>query len=129
MSSQVGSSAERRHQLDAIPPKSQLATQPPSTAFARLGRTMYRWRRWVILSARPEESANQLPAIERAIRPPSDLKMTLAGGPVFYADIVKLTSSDLRRAETVAFPIAADVLVLVFGSVIAAGVPLVVGGA
>src|SRR5712692_7472159 len=48
MSSQVGSSAERRHQLDAIPPKSQLATQPPSTAFARLGRTMYRWRWWVI---------------------------------------------------------------------------------
>jgi RND superfamily putative drug exporter len=83
----------------------------------------------VVLSYRPEEAPNQLPAIERAIHQPPDLTMTVAGGPVFYADIVKLTSSDLRRAETVAFPIAALVLILVFGSVIAAGVPLVVGGA
>ena len=83
----------------------------------------------IVLTALPEDSGNQLPAIERAISQPPDLKMIVAGGPVFYADIVKLTSSDLRRAETVAFPIAAAVLVLVFGSVVAAGVPLVIGGA
>ena len=83
----------------------------------------------IILTAAPEDSPNLLPAIERGIVQPPDLKMTFAGGPVFYADIVKLTSSDLRRAETVAFPIAAVVLVLVFGSVVAAGVPLVIGGA
>jgi len=83
----------------------------------------------IILDATPEDSPNALPAIEQAISQPPDLKMTLAGGPVFYADIVKLTSSDLRRAETVALPIAAGVLILVFGSVVAAGVPLVIGGA
>ncbi|MBV8086918.1 MAG: MMPL family transporter, partial [Chloroflexi bacterium] len=55
--------------------------------------------------------------------------VTVAGGPVFYSDIVRLTSTDLRRAETVALPIAAIVLVLVFGSAVAAGVPLVIGGA
>jgi RND superfamily putative drug exporter len=83
----------------------------------------------VILNAAEEDSPNRLPAIQRAITQPPDLKMILAGPPVFYADIVKLTSSDLRRAETVALPIAAAVLALVFGSVIAAGVPLVIGGA
>jgi putative drug exporter of the RND superfamily len=83
----------------------------------------------ILLHALPEDSPNLLPAIEAAIGQPPDLKMTVAGGPVFYADIVKLTSSDLRRAETVAFPIAAAVLILVFGSVVAAGVPLVIGGA
>ncbi|HLY65198.1 MAG TPA: MMPL family transporter, partial [Chloroflexota bacterium] len=83
----------------------------------------------VILSALPEDSPRLLPLLQSQIHQPPDLKMTIAGPPVFYADIVKLTSSDLRRAETVALPIAAVVLVLVFGSVVAAGVPLVIGGA
>jgi putative drug exporter of the RND superfamily len=83
----------------------------------------------VVLGVRAEDSPKELPAIEGAIVQPPDLKMVLAGGPVFYGDIVKLTSSDLRRAETVAFPIAGVVLALVFASVVAAGVPLVIGGA
>src|SRR5579862_9095020 len=83
----------------------------------------------VILTALPEDSPNLLPQLESHITQPPDLKMTVAGPPVFYADIVKLTSSDLRRAETVALPIAAGVLILVFGSAIAAAVPLIIGGA
>ncbi len=83
----------------------------------------------VILKAAPEQSPNLLPDLEQHLVQPPDLKMIVAGPPIFYADIVKLSASDLRRAETVAFPIAAAVLVLVFGSVVAAGVPLVIGGA
>ncbi|MBV9121120.1 MAG: MMPL family transporter [Chloroflexi bacterium] len=83
----------------------------------------------VVLSAAPEDSAGALPAVEERIRQPPGLSMVVSGAPVFYADIVQLTSSDLRRAETVAFPIAAAVLIIVFGSAIAAGVPLVIGGA
>ncbi|HEX6510877.1 MAG TPA: MMPL family transporter, partial [Chloroflexota bacterium] len=83
----------------------------------------------VVLNILAEDSPNQLPRIESGISQPPDLTMIVGGPPVFYADIVRLTSSDLRRAETVAFPIAAVVLVLVFGSVVAAGVPLAIGGA
>ncbi len=83
----------------------------------------------IVIAASPEESPALLPAIQRKLVQPADLRMIVAGEPVFYADIVKLSATDLRRAETVAFPIAAAVLVLVFGSVIAAGVPLVIGGA
>ena len=83
----------------------------------------------IVIAASPEESPSLLPAIQQKLVPPADLRMIVAGEPVFYADIVKLSATDLRRAETVAFPIAAAVLVLVFGSVIAAGVPLVIGGA
>jgi len=83
----------------------------------------------IILTALPEDSPNLLPALQSHISQPADLEMTIAGPPVFYADIVKLTSSDLRRAEMVALPIAAVVLILVFGSVIAALVPLAIGGA
>ncbi|MBV8085980.1 MAG: MMPL family transporter, partial [Chloroflexi bacterium] len=83
----------------------------------------------VLLNATPEDSPALLPDIQNAIQQPADLHVTVAGGPVFYSDIVRLTSTDLRRAETVALPIAAIVLVLVFGSAVAAGVPLVIGGA
>ena len=83
----------------------------------------------IVLSATPEQSPQLLPAIEQHLLQPAHLKMIVAGEPVFYADIVRLSANDLRRAETVAFPIAAVVLVLVFGSVVAALVPLIVGGA
>ncbi|MHB8620822.1 MAG: MMPL family transporter, partial [Chloroflexota bacterium] len=83
----------------------------------------------IVLNSTADNSPYLLPDIERHITPPPGLNMVVAGEPVFYADIVRLSATDLRRAETVAFPIAAVVLVLVFGSVVAAGVPLVVGGA
>jgi RND superfamily putative drug exporter len=55
--------------------------------------------------------------------------VSLAGGPAFYGDIQTVSESDLRRAELVSLPLAALALVLVFGSLVAAGVPLVIGGA
>ncbi|MDE3074310.1 MAG: MMPL family transporter [Chloroflexota bacterium] len=83
----------------------------------------------IVIHSRPEQGPRFLPAVEARISRPRDLRMIVAGSPVFYADIVRLSAADLRRAETVAFPIAAVVLALVFGSVVAAAVPLVIGGA
>ena len=40
-----------------------------------------------------------------------------------------MSEADLRRSELISLPLAALALLLVFGSVVAAGVPLVVGGA
>ncbi|MGH2517303.1 MAG: MMPL family transporter, partial [Ktedonobacterales bacterium] len=56
------------------------------------------------------------------------LQMTVGGGPVFYADIQSVSEADLRRAEEIAFPFAALALLLVFRSVIAAGLPAAGGG-
>ena len=55
------------------------------------------------------------------------LKVMLAGGPAFYGDIQVLSENDLRRSEFISLPLAALALLLVFGSVVAAGVPIVVG--
>ena len=55
--------------------------------------------------------------------------MELAGGPAFYGDVQTVSESDLRRSEIVSLPLAALALLLVFGSVAAAALPLVVGGA
>ena len=56
------------------------------------------------------------------------LDIALAGGPAFYGDIQTVSEDDLRRSELISLPLAAVALLFVFGSVIAAGVPVVVGG-
>ncbi|HEX7400152.1 MAG TPA: MMPL family transporter [Candidatus Limnocylindrales bacterium] len=83
----------------------------------------------VLLDIAPDDSPAALPGIEAALRAAPGVTVTLAGGPAFYGDIQKVSEADLRRAELVSLPLAAIALLLVFGSVIAAGVPLVIGGA
>ena len=52
-----------------------------------------------------------------------------AAGPAFYGDVQAVSETDLRRSELISLPLAALALLLVFGSLVAAGVPLAVGGA
>jgi len=48
-------------------------------------------------------------------------------GPLF-AEVKDTVEADLSRAEFIAFPITAVLLVIVFGSVVAAALPLAIGG-
>jgi RND superfamily putative drug exporter len=82
---------------------------------------------WIDLP--PDRSPDAVPGVRAALSPaPPDLQLSLAGGPVFYGDILGVSESDLRRSEVISLPLAALLLLLVFGSVVAAGVPLIVGG-
>jgi RND superfamily putative drug exporter len=90
------------------------------------GRTAYDV---VLLDLPPDDSPAALPGIEAAIAPQPGMTVSLAGGPAFYGDIQHVSEADLRRSELISLPLAALALLLVFGSVVAAGVPLVVGGA
>lgn len=82
----------------------------------------------LVLDLTPEQFQRILPEVQAQLRP-SALEMTVAGPPAFYRDIEQISQEDLRRAEMISFPFALVALVLVFGSVMAAGVPAVVGGA
>ncbi|HEY7025140.1 MAG TPA: MMPL family transporter [Candidatus Limnocylindrales bacterium] len=82
----------------------------------------------VTLDLSPDDSPEALQPVEDAITPVDGLQVMLAGGPAFYGDIQVLSENDLRRSEFISLPLAALALLLVFGSVIAAGVPIVVGG-
>jgi RND superfamily putative drug exporter len=75
----------------------------------------------------PEEAQRYVDPFKRAIREQPDLEIILAGGPAFYADIETASQRDLRRAEFIALPFALVALLFVFGSVVAALVPLLVG--
>jgi RND superfamily putative drug exporter len=47
-------------------------------------------------------------------------------GPLF-AEVQEVTEADLLRAEAIAFPVTAVLLVIIFGTVVAAALPLAVG--
>jgi len=55
------------------------------------------------------------------------LKLELGGEAVGYIDITKQLSNDLSTSELVAIPVILLLLVLVFGSLVAAGLPLIIG--
>jgi RND superfamily putative drug exporter len=82
----------------------------------------------VFLDLPPDESPEALPILRERLHQPAGLVVELAGGPAFYGDVQTVSEADLQRSEVISLPLAALALVLVFGSVVAAGVPLVVGG-
>jgi RND superfamily putative drug exporter len=75
-----------------------------------------------------EESVEAVEPIRELIHAPAGLSYQLTGyGPVTL-DSAEQSEADLQRAETVSLPIAALILVLVFASLVAAGMPLLVAG-
>jgi uncharacterized membrane protein YdfJ with MMPL/SSD domain len=75
-----------------------------------------------------EASVAVVDDIRAAIAPPAGYAYWLTGyGPITKDSAVQ-SEEDLQKAEIVSLPIAALVLILVFASVIAAGMPLFVAG-
>ena len=85
----------------------------------------------VFLSLSADDSPKALPGLRAALAGVAnqDVDIGLAGGPAFYGDVQDVSESDLRRSELISLPLAAVALLVVFGSVVAAALPLAVGGA
>jgi len=83
----------------------------------------------VFLDLSADDSPRALPGIRAALHQAPGLEVGLAGGPAFYGDVQDVSESDLRRSETISLPLAGLALLLVFGSIVAAALPLAVGGA
>ena len=64
-------------------------------------------------------------AVAESVAGTPEVKGYLTGAPPFYAAFEKTTIHDLERAEKVALPISLLILVLAFGSLVAAGIPLI----
>ena len=76
----------------------------------------------------PNEAAQRLvPELEAALVPQPEVTMLLAGGPASYRDIETVSQHDLQRAKLIALPFALIALLVVFGSVVSAAMPLVIG--
>ncbi len=74
-----------------------------------------------------DESVEFIEVVSEVVDP-GPLEMIITGGPALYRDISLASERDLRRGETVAFPIATIALLIVFGTLVAAVLPAAVGG-
>src|SRR5205814_9296497 len=84
----------------------------------------------VFLGLPADDAPKALPGLRAALKTDvGGLEVGLAGGPAFYGDVQDVSESDLRRSEMISLPLAALALLIVFGSVVAASLPLAVGGA
>ena len=75
-----------------------------------------------------EESVAIVEELREAIVPPAGYTYQMTGYGPITLDSAEQSEKDLVRAETVSFPILAIVLILVFASLVAAGMPLLVAG-
>ena len=80
------------------------------------------------LNVSDEESVEIVDSIRSAIHAPAGLTVQLTGYGPITKDSAEASEKDLQRAETVSLPFAALILIAVFASIVAAGMPLLVAG-
>ncbi len=88
-----------------------------------------RSKTWVLvdLDLGNDEAQEVAPIVKAAAQTPG-LTLHITGLAVIYADIDLVSARDLERAEQITFPLALVALIVAFGSVIAAGIPVAIGG-
>ncbi|MFL5642750.1 MAG: MMPL family transporter [Chloroflexota bacterium] len=80
------------------------------------------------LDATDEESVDLVDPIREAIVSPAGYSYQLTGYGPITKDSAEQSEKDLQKAELVSLPVVALVLILVFASLVAAGMPLLVAG-
>jgi RND superfamily putative drug exporter len=73
-----------------------------------------------------EAAVDVMPELRALIDKPADLTLQLTGVAPVTVDQAHQSEKELVQAESVSFPFAALILILVFSSLVAAGMPLVV---
>jgi uncharacterized membrane protein YdfJ with MMPL/SSD domain len=84
---------------------------------------------YVVLGLRGDEGerTEALERIEGKLDAPG-LETQLGGGTVINRDITERIQADIARAETISMPVLLILLVVIFGSLAAASLPLAIGG-
>jgi uncharacterized membrane protein YdfJ with MMPL/SSD domain len=82
-----------------------------------------------LAGADPEDRLASYHAIEDRLRQPADgLEVRLGGEMPLFDEVNEQTEHDIVQAETISLPIVLVLLVVVFGGLVAASLPLFVGG-
>ena len=80
------------------------------------------------LNATEEQSVGLVDELRSKLAPPPGTTIQLTGFGPLEKDSNRQSEADLQRAELVSLPLAGLILILVFGSILAAGLPLLVAG-
>ena len=82
----------------------------------------------ITLTVTEDEALDMVPEVEALIAPPDGVEVQLTGFAAVAYDSNEVSEQDLQRAELVSLPLALLILIGVFTSIVAAGMPLVVAG-
>jgi RND superfamily putative drug exporter len=81
----------------------------------------------VLIDSDPQKALDDFPRLKNSVQ--SDLlEVKATGGLAIFADVNESSEDDLRRAEIITFPLVLIALFFVFRSVVAASIPLIMGG-
>ncbi len=75
-----------------------------------------------------DETRNMVDAVRREVRS-DELETYVTGAPAVYQDLEDASNEDVKQAEKYAFPFAVVILIFAFGTLVAAGIPVLIGGA
>jgi RND superfamily putative drug exporter len=81
----------------------------------------------IAFSVSIDETRNVVEEVRSKVRSET-LETYVTGAPAVYQDLEEASNEDIKQAEKYAFPFALLILVLAFGTVVAAGVPVLIGG-
>lgn len=82
----------------------------------------------ILFESKQNINPDKLEKFISKIKKPANLKMLIGGEPIFAENTKKQTQIDLYKTEYIATPAAIITMLLVFGSVVAAFIPIVLGG-
>ncbi|HEX6708725.1 MAG TPA: MMPL family transporter [Rubrobacter sp.] len=75
-----------------------------------------------------DKTRNAVEEVRNEVRS-DELDTYVTGAPAVYQDLEEASNEDVKHAEKYAFPFAVIILVFAFGTLVAAGVPVLIGGA
>lgn len=74
-----------------------------------------------------EDLSDEIDQLNKILKNKKGLNVTMTGEPIIVQDLNLASQEDLAKAEMIGLPIALIVLVLAFGGLIAASIPIVIG--
>jgi putative drug exporter of the RND superfamily len=102
--------------------------QKTTTPFEREGMLKKDYAYGVLsFNKKAESLGKEINQLKEKLKNKDGLKVTMTGEPVIVQDLNTASQEDLAKAEMIGLPIALLVLILAFGGLVAASIPLVIG--
>jgi putative drug exporter of the RND superfamily len=81
----------------------------------------------VALNLKTDPALEKYPEIKKTVKPPAGMKVYVSGGPAILYDMQQASKHDIAKSEAIGLPIALLVLLVVFGTLVGAVLPMIVG--
>lgn len=99
-----------------------------TTPFERTGMIKGNYAYGVLsFNKKAESLGKEIDQLKKILKNKQGLKVTMTGEPVIVQDLNVASQEDLAKAEMIGLPIALFVLLLAFGGLVAAALPLIIG--